>query len=314
MAFTISVHLDDTYMYRLLEERLRAVFPDAYICRGNAGRAEQALSEYTVDLVDNSACSGRCTFGTSSCGDQMNECIDIFDISGRLRTVDVKRITEEIVRYRRSMEISSAGPIPSDQLTPVHVGGKLKLLLPFTYADEREEYIREAFDDLKNADSMCIRIDLMSGSRMPTLYRSDLTGGSLTALLENITRIGFRPEDILDYLNPDSTGFLTPGMPDSNDDVYDIGTDASTMLLTKLKQLIALSDGAFNALVVVEGFRFTPLKQLVQYTDELHILLPADKCNTEGSERMIRELKRQLSPGAGLVIHKTDNRPERLIG
>lgn len=305
MAFTISVHEQDTYMYQLISDRLRSGFPDAYICRDTDLPEDNSISKYTIDLYDNSRLGKRRIAAGNDISGLYSNPVPIYTFKDGTWIADMRSVEDAIRRIKNDPEMKDPSYItrtgPGE-----HKYGKLAVVLPFTYADEREEYIKTAFDGMRDADSMCIRIDLMSGARMPSSFRTDLTDGSLTTLLKHVRSPSFLPKDILDYLNPDSMGYLTPGMPDLNDDVYDLGTDAAVCLLRKLKALICDTEGAFNALAVIEGYRLDDLKKLIEPADELHVLLPADKCNTEGFDEFIRTLKKCLTSEADLIVHHTE--------
>lgn len=315
MAFTIAVQEKDNYICKLIAYRLRSIYSDAYICKRGEIREVSALSDFTITLTDEPAISN-----PDGVPRDMKEHIDeylipLYSQCGSTKLIDIPSLIDNINRIKTE-HLGGSSSVNSHGHTNVSssVKGRLAVVLPFTYADDREEYIAEAFDSYRDADSMCIRIDLMWGARMPTTFRTDMTSGSLTTLLTNIRKPAFKPQDILDYLNPDSSGFLTPGLPESDDDVYDIGIDASVELVLKLRKLLDETAGTFNAIIVTEGFRLDDLKRIVTAADELHLVLPEDKCNREGFERLALTLRRQLRSNAEFVVHKIKRKAEKVTG
>ena len=287
MTFGIMVYVNDTYLYELIRERLTVKFPNAYISRAGADTSSDfnLISDIRI-LYDNREFSPPVTDGTSVP-------VPLFEQCGTgSMIIDMKRIFKELPGSNMTQEAPAEAAIGKD---------RLKLLISYAYIDERENFIRCAVGPMTFDCLHPIRIDLMSGIRMPTPFTSGATG-SLTSLLRTCTGKRFRPQQITGYLNPDSSGFLSCGKPDNEDDVFDIGIDACVKLMEQLRQLC--TDEDTGALVVVEGWRVSEIIKLIPFCDTLHLLLPARMCTEDtGMTKELGVFRRNLPSGALMTVH-----------
>lgn len=289
MAFGIIIYEKDSYLYALMKERLSAKFPQAYIKQ--AGIEDRDVDLKLIDeifmLYDDRQ------FNPSELPREGSP-IPIFTDDGKgHRIIDMRMIYEKLTGIKGT-ETSTVPSGYSDK-------DRLKLLISYAYIDERETFIKQAIGP-ESFDCMHpIRIDLMSGIRMPTTFTSD-SEGSVTKLLRACENRRFRPAQILEYLNPDSSGFLSCGKPENEDDVFDLGSKACKELLGHLKALCEKEDT--GALVVVEGWRVSELTEFIPFFDTLHILLPARMCTEDtGMTKELGMFKRALSSGSLMTVH-----------
>ena len=286
MAFGIEIYEDDSYLYALMKERLTNRFPTAYIKRaGQKSDIDAKLIGKIYTLYDNRQYE-------APPASTRSEPLPLFAEDGKGHSIiDMRRIYGLIT--------NDAEP----DMTQQSSGDKdrIRLLISYAYIDERENFIRseigpDSFDTIHP-----IRIDLMSGIRMPTPFTPGAPG-SVTSLLRACTGKRFRPEQIPEYLNPDSSGFLSCGKPENEDDVFDIGIGACSKLMKDLRSLCISEDT--GALVVAEGWRVSELIELIKLCDTLHLLLPARMCTEDtGMTKELGSFKRALSSGALMTVH-----------
>ena len=290
MAFGILIYENDSYLYALIRERLSSLFPSAYIER--AGQSEPGSSFKLIKdiyvLYDNRQYSPPPDKGN-------DKAIPLFSDDGKGHSIiDMRVICKSICEGTGNLQENISH-------TPGDGKDRLRLLISYAYIDERENFIRSAIGP-DSFDSMHpIRIDLMSGIRMPATFTPEATG-SITRLLRTCTGKKFDPVRILDYLNPDSNGFLSCGKPENEDDVFDIGADSCSHLIKLMKELCVRDDA--GALVVVEGWRVSELLSFIPWCDTLHILLPARMCTEDtGMTKELGQFKRALPSGALMTVH-----------
>ena len=287
MTFGILIYENDTYLYELIRERLSSIYPNAYISRaGGKNTFDFNLISDIRILYDNREFSPPVQEG-------MSEPVPLFEERGTGNMIiDMKRIFRELPGVGETHEMPAVADSAKD---------RLRLLISYAYIDERENFIRSAVGPMTFDCIHPIRIDLMSGIRMPTPFTQGSTG-SLTSLLRSCTDKRFRPPLITEYLNPDSSGFLSCGKPENEDDVFDIGIDACVKLMEHLRQLCTTEDT--GALVVVEGWRVSELIKLIPYCDTLHLLLPARMCTEDtGMTKELGAFRRNLPSGALMTVH-----------
>ena len=289
MAFGIRIYEKDSYLYALLKERLSSKFPQAYIKQ--AGFEDHDMDLKLIDEIFTLYDDRQYKLSELT---KVESPIPIFTDDGKgHRIIDMRKIYEKLTGTKGSENIIK--PIGNSDKD------RLRLLISYAYIDERETFIREAISPDSFDCMHPIRIDLMSGIRMPTTFTSD-SEGSITKLLRACENRRFRPSNILEYLNPDSSGFLSCGKPENEDDVFDLGSKACIGLLGQLKSLCEKEDT--GALVVVEGWRVSDLTEFIPYCDTLHILLPARMCTEDtGMTKELGIFKRALSSGALMTVH-----------
>lgn len=283
MAFTIIVFEKDLYLKRLIECRLSLSFPDAYIS-GQKERVESGLSECTIRLYDDRQ------FNEDEVG---NKAIPLFTEG----CIDCRKLEDQILDILDTRERVSD---PS-----------MCLLISFAYMDEREDHIRREYSSFKECHDVCIRLDLMSGIRMPSPFTTGLSTGSLTRLLRKCTDPGFDPEEIMDHLNHDSNGFMTAGKPDNPDDVFDLGIDASAVLIKSVRELIERGTVDISCLVVTEGFTVKDLTRISGLFDRVEILLPSRLCEEKNNiEEVLGSLSRNIPEGTYIKVRYCDETTE----
>ena len=283
MAFGIRIYEKDEYLRELIRQRLQNFYPEAYIVSGD-GTGDLKFIRSVKLLYDNRQ--------FTSPG---QDAIPLFADDGKGHSIiDMKRI-KKIIGDGGDCSAEPAIPDVSDGQD------RLKLLVSYAYIDERENFIKAAIGP-SSFDSMHpLRIDLMSGIRMPTPFTPG-AAGSIASLLRACSDKKFDPSRITDFLNPDSNGFLSAGKPENEDDVFEIGIEACARLMALLK-ILCIKDEA-GALVVAEGWRVSEITQLISYCDALHILLPARMCTEDTG--MVKELgvfKRALPSGSLMTVH-----------
>lgn len=287
MTFGILIYENDTYLYELIRERLSAKYPNAYISRAGSNTSfdSSLISDIRI-LYDNREFSPPAAEGPC-------EPVPLFYDSGKgMMIIDMKRIYENLPGISEAAEQAHISECTAD---------RLRLLVSYAYIDERENFIRSAVGPMTFDCIHPIRIDLMSGIRMPTPFMQGSTG-SLTKLLRSCEDRRFTSSLITEFLNPDSSGFLSCGKPENEDDVFDIGIDACVKLMEHLRKLCAEDDT--GALVVVEGWRVSELTRLIGYCDTLHLLLPARMCTEDtGMTKELGVFRRALPSGALMTVH-----------
>lgn len=281
MAFGIRVYEKDEYLYSLIKERLQIHFPQAYICRYDSD--DFKLTSNIKVLFDNRQ------FDSDSLEENSKTLvIPLYENNA----IDIKRIARAILND------------DSNQDTPIinSVDDQIRLLISYAYIDERESFIAQVLGPSSFNSMHPIRIDLMSGIRMPRSLMTLKPTDALSTLLRNCTSRGFTPDQILEYLGPDAYGFLSPGKPINEDDVFDIGIDASAKLMEHTKTLCQKMSG--GALFVAEGWRINEALKLIANCDSLHILLPARMCaENTGMTTELGTFQRNLKAGASMTVY-----------
>ncbi|MCQ2516710.1 MAG: hypothetical protein MJ094_07580 [Saccharofermentans sp.] len=281
MAFGIRVYEKDEYLYALIKERLQTKFPEAYIYRYDKG--DFTLTSNIKVLFDNKQ------FDSISLKENSTKLlVPLYENN----TIDIKRIAKAILNDTSNDDSPGLDPIDN----------QVRLLISYAYIDERENFISQVLGPSSFSSMHPIRIDLMSGIRMPRSIATIKPNNALSTLLRICTNKNFKPDQIIDYLGPDTYGFLSPGKPINNDDVFDIGIDASAALMTHTKSLCQkISAGA---LFVAEGWRINESLKLIANCDSLHILLPARMCTEDtGMTSELGIFQRNLKLGASMTVY-----------
>lgn len=278
MTLGIKVYEKDDYLYSLIKERLQINLPTAYICNY---RSENFKFTNNIRVIfDNKQ------FSIDSIEDSYrSKAIPLYENN----IIDIKRITKAITNIDE----------------PIHdiseTNDQIRLLISFSYIDERESFINQVISPNSFNGLHPIRIDLMSSIRMLDSSHSN-SNNALSNLLRSCTQKNFTPERILQYLGPDSSGFLTPGKPINDDDVFDIGIKASARLMELTKELCQKMNS--GALFVAEGWRLNEMFELIARCDSLHILLPARMCTEDtGMSNELGLFQRNLKSGCTMTIH-----------
>lgn len=292
MAFAIELKINDRYLAELLRHKLSTAFSDAYIigCGSDVTDDIMKMAEFKITLYDNRS------YGAE---DQMS--IPIFGLKKNgFDYISASSLCSTIREMVSAVDTSSSH----------HNGqGRAHILFPFSYIDDRESMIRDYFERLRYEADHIIRIDLMSGLRMPAAIKTGPDSGSLTTLLNLSASSKFEPEDILEFCNPDISGFLTPGRPQDPDDVFDSDPGSIISLLKGLKELsMPGKDPDIATIAVVEGFKLSMIRQMIPHADTVHILLPSRSAEDSSGLGCIRDiLMRELSPEQKLLIHYSED-------
>ena len=311
MAFTIKIYEKDKYMYALMKARLGALYPEAYITdpylESRSDTDGDMFGEFTKVLY-NPKQFGE-DFGIALHNDalqSLKECLDkpvpVFDQNG---IVDCRKICNAL-------------GISSDQdqdhiskMTDVSKG-RIEVLIPFVYINERENYIKNNYRDMTDAD-LSLRLDFTSRLRVPDDAGNEFLAGNMTGLLEACSSRKFDPNDIFRYCSRDTMGFLTPGTSKGDDDVYDIGSTRCRILLDKCRQLISDGKRTINVLAIAEGFRTAELPVLVADCDRVTILFSGKSRNEEtAASGLITSISRALTHGT--IVTDFADMPNGIIG
>ena len=295
MAYSIVLYSSEADICNMLRNRLSVIFPDAYITTPLLTKAqdEYSLSDMIFILYDN--------FNYSKPNSIKDNChyISMFeDIGNGCIAIDCARI-KLLIESLLSTSVSTSS------------NSKLHLVLSFVHINEREKAIADILNSSSDT-SINIRFDFMSGLRMASSFKTGLDNGSLTDLLAKATSHSFKPNDILAYLNPDSLGFVTPGIPTNPDDVFNYGIESCIELSKKLKELINDNEDKISGFIVAEGWKTNEYLQLISLCDSVHVILPGkDSDESIGMTTYIDLFKRSLSRGATLEIINQEVRNEQ---
>ncbi len=308
MNIGIIIFEKEDYLYKLLKFRLSTYFPDGYITRGRSGGIDPSdipLAKNIHVLYDSDQYTS----------EQINkECSNIDipisistiynDEYSKGRIIDCKYLAKKIMNLHKEASYARKGSSKSDSFN-----GKLIMIISYAYMDERENLIDTEFDYLRKDSHMCLRIDLMSGIRMPTSFSGiENSTGGITDILRMAANESLEPKDIMAYSTPDSKGFITPGKPVHTDDVFDFGINPVLNLIETSKELTTDITFPINVLVVAEGFRFKELVKMAALADEVHFLLPERLLNDYlGFKSEIGSITRSLPPDVPVTMHYCDN-------
>ncbi|MBO4450519.1 MAG: hypothetical protein J5777_08020 [Clostridiales bacterium] len=296
MAFSIKIYEQDKYMYALMKARIGQLYPEAYITDpyldGKTDNDGDMFGEFTKILY-NPKQFGE-DFGLEPPEEAVRTLKDCLDRP--VPTLD----PEGIVDCRNICR--ALGIEPSQSRDPylkaeAPARGRLEVLIPFVYIGERENYIKNNYKDMTDAD-LSIRLDLTSRLRAPEDDGAGIAAGNMTGLLEACVSKRFEPDDILKYCSRNCMGFLTPGATKGDDDVYDLGSTRCRMLLDKCRQLVSDESRKINVLAVTEGFRSAELPVLVSDCDRVTILFSGKDKNEEvAASGLISAISRSLTHG-----------------
>lgn len=311
MAFSILLFEKDAHLSKLVKYRLATIYKDAYIRQvdtENDDFNEHEFSENTHIFFNDKQ------FSYQMIEDYCKEmrfryfyiCPLFCTDANSSRTIDCRRLASII---------DDSNNVPSGKSANIDLrllknqnSGSVHLLLPFAYINERESFIHDELIYLLDDSDVCVRLNLMSGTRIPSFFTTRLVTGSLTSLLKKAKDNSINGNDILQSLNPDALGFLTPGNPDNADDVFDFGVSALTNLINAARELTTSYNRTVNVLIVAEGFRFTELEALATLCDYLHVLLPGRMHEeSTGYQEEISALSRSLPATSNLTVYYSED-------
>lgn len=296
MAFSIKIYEKDKYVYALMKARIGALYPEAYVTNpyleSRIDSDGDMFGEFTKVLF-NPKQFGE-DFGTDTHEDAiqtLKECLEkpvpTIDQNG---IIDCRKICCAL-GINSSQDNNPANDVNEDGR------GRIEVLIPFVYISERENYIKNNYRDLTDAD-LSLRLDFTSRLRAPEDEGSEFMAGNMTGLLEACASRKFDPNDIFKYCSRDNMGFLTPGTSKGDDDVYDIGSTRCRILLDKCRQLISEGNRKINILAIAEGFRSAELPVLVADCDKVTILFSGKNRNEEtAASGLITSIARALTHG-----------------
>lgn len=304
MNRSILIFEDTDYTYTLIKARLAHYCPDSYILRGSADQGlsnQVSLSDLVTVLYDDLQYSKEKVI--EICGDLGTAVSGVYALSTSTMPgiIDCRALAS-------LLDEAAASRVKIKNEDIIDKKGKMILLLPFAYLDEREALIRDSFKkDNRESGNVCIRIDLMSGIRMmfPSI-------GSLTKILDLARDDNLKASDIVENAAYDDNGFLTLGRPERSDDVFDHGTECILKLLSKARQLT--SDNCYPAdiLVVAEGLTFADMSKIAKLADEVHILLPERLYEEDlGFRREIRSITQVLDPTVPVLIRYCEDKERK---
>ena len=309
MAFTIKIYEKDKYMYALMKARLGTIYPEAYITNpyleSRSDTDGDMFGEFTKVLYNPRQFGEEFDpFPHDSTLKSLKDCLDrpvpVLDQNG---IVDCRKICN-------ALGINSDQDKISNTTDPGK--GRIEALIPFVYISDRENYIRNNYQDLTDAD-LSLRLDFTSRLRAPDNEGSEFLAGNMTGLLEACSSRKFDPNDIFKYCSRDSMGYLTPGSSKGDDDVYDIGSTRCRILLDKCRQLITDGKRKINVLAVAEGFRSAELPVLVSDCDRVTILFSGKNRNEEtAASGLITSISRALTHGT--IVTDYADIPGGMIG
>ena len=284
MAVLIDVISDDDYLSELLRLRLKPMFPNAYIERDGSSVCEELRK-----MCDSSIC----LYDDRTYKIDRPDSVPIF---GGRKIVDCSVIGDSV---------SSLMADTKTDVTVTSLPGRSHILLPFTYINEREAMIEKEFSPFTSDSDLTVRIDLMSGLRMPSTVADGSESSAFNALLARAAKRDFNPSEILEYCNPDLRGFMTPGKPSEPDAVFDNDRTTLISLLKGLRGLaVSGSSPTVTSLCVIEGFRLADTCELIKHADNIHILLPSDDPgDSSGLSKIPALIERSTERGQKILVH-----------
>ena len=296
MAFSIKIYEKDKYMYALMKARIGSLYPEAYITdpylEETANTDGDMFGEFTKILY-NPKQFGE-DFGLEPPEDAVRSLQDCLDRP--VPTLD----PDGIINCRnicKALGIDHSQNGDPLQPTDCSENGILEVLIPFVYIGERENYIKNNYESMTDAD-LSLRLDFTSRLRAPEEDGAGIKSGNMTNLLEACISRRFEPDDVLKYCSRNGMGFLTPGTTKGDDDVYDLGSARCRMLLDKCRQLVSDGDRKINVLAVAEGFRSAELPMLVSDCDRVTILFSGkDRKEELAATGLISSISRALTHG-----------------
>lgn len=303
----IIYELED-YVFKLLKFRLSTLLPDSYIIRGTSTELNSdslPFAENIHILYDSNqfTMTQICKFSEKIKNPVSISSVFRDDLDGN-EIIDCAHLYNRITSTDYSMNRIAQS---TDENIPSSKPGKVSVLLPFSYIDEREFFIHSQLSYLKDT-SMCLRLDLMSGIRMPYSFSGiDRSNCSITQLLSLAKNGRLTPEDILAFCTPDNNGYLVTSKPFHSDDVFDYGIDVIEKVLLTSRMLTKETSYPMNILVVAEGFKINELAKIASLGDEVNILLPKRLHQTDlGFKEEIGRITRVLPPEIKVTLHDTE--------
>lgn len=300
MAFSIKIYEKDKYMYSLMKARLGALYPEAYITDpylGNGSDTDGDMFGEFTKILYNPEQFGK-EFSQGSALDEMQslkECLDNpIPTTGPDGLIDCRNICSALgIEPSRSRDTSGDSKVSGK--------GRLEVLIPFVYITDRENYIRNNYSGMADAD-LSLRLDFTSRYRAPEDDGAGILAGNMTGLLEDCVSKRFEPDDILKYCSRNSMGFLTPGAVKNEDDVYDLGSTRCRLLLDKCRDLVSDNTRKINVLAIAEGFRNSEIPMLVSGCDKVTVLFSGKDLNEEAAAaNLISTINRSLTHGVAVA-------------
>lgn len=244
MAISIIVYEKDEYTYRLIRQRLKSHFSNAYI--------HLAGKDLRDDYSDFADCTRLLYNNKQYDPSEFPE--DSVPLFNKYGYIDMKYISECL----------SEGIKTEDK-------GRVTLLLPFVYSKERERFIDEELSGRLNTE-IKVRLDLLPRYKMPA--DSGIKSGELSKLIRKAKDKRFKPQDILKYCAPDSRGFVTPGAAEDDADIYSEDITGILKLLELLEDLVKRGEFDISALINCENFRTDQILRIAGFSDSIIVLLP----------------------------------------
>ena len=296
MAFSIKIYEKDKYVYALMKARIGSLYPEAYI-------TDPYLEERTDTDGDMFGEFTKVLYNPKQFGEDfgleppeeairsLQECLD-----RPVPTLD----PDGLVNCRNVCK--ALGIDPSQEGDPHLIAeassrGRLEVLIPFVYISDRENYIKNNYGDMTDAD-LSLRLDFTSRLRVPEDDGAGISSGNMTGLLEACVSRRFEPDDVLKYCSRNGMGFLTPGTTKGDDDVYDLGSAKCRILLDKCRQLVSDENRKINVLAIAEGFRSAELPLLVSECDKVTVLFSGRDRNEEtAASGLISSISKALTHG-----------------
>lgn len=310
MKSGIIIYELEDYLFKLLKFRLSSFFPDGYIVRGTSIE----LTNDSVPLADKfhviynplEFLPEQIQMFISKLQGHIS-LIPLYEEhnDGYYETIDCKQLYNMIMTAE--YDLTKGSEFTNNPIDAAD-NGKTVVLIPFSYISEREHLIKSELSSLKDS-RMCLRLDLMSGIRMPDTFSSyGQEKGNLSEILDLSLKGTIKSENFLQFATPDNLGFMTVGKPNNSDDVFDYDLTTITRLIKRAKELNFDKSYPINVLIVAEGFRIRELEVIASLADELHILLPERLYQDNlGFKEEIGRITRSLKPDKSLCIHYIEN-------
>ena len=245
MATGIVIYEKNKYLLRLITERIHSRIPDAYVIDGTdinktdiTRFCDEIITVYDKEQFPES-------FRNNSNAIQLSDD----------HIIDISQLTRKI-RFEPDYSSSESKE------------GKLLLLIPFVYLNERERFIAEELSEFRNMCESCVRLDLT-----PRTKSTGKSSPSMEALIKAASRKKFDPVSIMDYCIYDDSGFFTPGATNSECEITDFKSEHIEALI-KHAQTLTRSQRQINALVIAEDVGKELLSKLAPLSDRVVVLLP----------------------------------------
>jgi hypothetical protein len=304
MSKSIAIIDPDIHFSRLLSQRLKHHLPDANITTFSPDDLNLAGRTWDEDaiLFDN----------LRTDPDKLRQCssASFLPMLIPLRTESSDggcRIPGNTLTHKLlySTGLSTENAIDSSSVLAQRDSGRLRIFFSLGDRTKRENYIRSNTAGLISAGHRLIRLDLMPGVSI-SRPRFNVRGRNLSSpevssgisdLLLLLESGKVDPDVLLEYLHPDSNGWLHFGRPIRSDDIIQTDSSVLVSLVRMLRDLVDTSSEKTSAAVVLEGIPFSKARHLCPLAHELHVILPEDDSSEDhliGYE--LQELFASLSP------------------